>query len=143
MLHGSEPGTKDNFGNQQMSTFMASQGIAILTYDKRGVGESEGSYVESASERNLSLTAQDAIWHRSECHSYSIDLYVKSASEFLRSAFCLLVYLFTYILLTIPLRSSSPPPYLCAPTGIRYRRGRSGHKQQSSDRSACASPGHG
>jgi dienelactone hydrolase len=61
MLHGSEPGTKDNFGSQQMSAFVASQGIAILTYDKRGVGESEGTYVESASDKNLSLTAQDAI----------------------------------------------------------------------------------
>jgi alpha/beta superfamily hydrolase len=61
MLHGSEPGTKDNFGNQQMSAFMASQGIAILTYDKRGAGESEGTYVESASAGNLGLTAQDAI----------------------------------------------------------------------------------
>jgi len=61
MLHGSEPGMKDNFGNQQMSAFMAGQGIAILTYDKRGAGESEGTYAESASERNLSLTAQDAI----------------------------------------------------------------------------------
>jgi alpha/beta superfamily hydrolase len=61
MLHGSQPGTKDNFGNQQMSAFMASHGIAILTYDKRGVGESEGSYVEAASEGNLNLTAQDAI----------------------------------------------------------------------------------
>jgi hypothetical protein len=38
MLHGSEPGTKDNFGNQQMTAFMASQGIAIMKYDKRGVG---------------------------------------------------------------------------------------------------------
>ena len=61
MLHGSEPGTKGNFGNQQMSAFMASQGVAILTYDKRGAGESEGTYVESASERNLNLMAQDAI----------------------------------------------------------------------------------
>lgn len=61
MLHGSEPGTKDNFGNQQMSAFMASQGIAILTYDKRGVGGSGGHYSESASETNLSLTARDAI----------------------------------------------------------------------------------
>lgn len=61
MLHGSEPGTKDNFGNQQMSAFMASQGIAILNYDKRGAGESEGNYVESASENNLNQTAQDAI----------------------------------------------------------------------------------
>ena len=60
-LHGSEPGTKDNFGSQQMSAFMASHGIAILTYDKRGVGESEGSYVEAATERNLNLIAQDAI----------------------------------------------------------------------------------
>jgi dienelactone hydrolase len=60
-LHGSEPGTKDNFGSQQMSAFMASRGIVVLTYDKRGVGDSEGSYVESASERNLNVTAQDAI----------------------------------------------------------------------------------
>ena len=60
-LHGSEPGTKDNFGSQQMSAFMASHGIAVLTYDKRGVGESEGTYVEAASEKNLNLMAQDAI----------------------------------------------------------------------------------
>lgn len=60
-LHGSEPGTKDNFGSQQMSAFMASHGMAVLTYDKRGVGESEGSYVEAATERNLNLIAQDAI----------------------------------------------------------------------------------
>jgi hypothetical protein len=43
-LHGSEPGTKDNFGSQQMSAFMASQGIAVLTYDKRGAGDSGGNY---------------------------------------------------------------------------------------------------
>ncbi len=61
LLHGSEPGTRDNFGSQQMSAFMASQGIAILTYDKRGVGDSEGQYVESATEANLTRTAQDAI----------------------------------------------------------------------------------
>ncbi len=60
-LHGSEPGTKDNFGSHQVSAFMASHGIATLTYDKRGVGKSEGSYVEAATERNLSLIAQDAI----------------------------------------------------------------------------------
>src|SRR5215216_3323211 len=61
MVHGSEPGTKDDFGDQQMSAFMASGGIAILTYDKRGVGDSGGHYSESASETNLNLTAQDAI----------------------------------------------------------------------------------
>jgi dienelactone hydrolase len=80
MLHGSEPGTKDNFGNQQMSAFMASQGIAILNYDKRGAGESEGNYIESASESNLNLTAQDAIAgveylkSRSEINSEKIGL---------------------------------------------------------------------
>lgn len=60
-LHGSEPGTKDNFGSQQMSAFMASHGIAVLTYDKRGAGDSEGTYVEAATERNLDLIAQDAM----------------------------------------------------------------------------------
>jgi len=60
-LHGSEPGTKDDFGSQQMSAFMASQGIAVLTYDKRGAGESGGHYSESASGTNLGLTAQDAL----------------------------------------------------------------------------------
>lgn len=40
---------------------MASHGIAVLTYDKRGVGDSEGTYVEAATERNVNLIAQDAI----------------------------------------------------------------------------------
>jgi len=61
MIHGSEAGTKDDFGDQQMSAFMASQGIAILTYDRRGAGDSGGHYAESASKTNLDLTAQDAI----------------------------------------------------------------------------------
>ncbi len=61
LLHGSEPGTRDDFGDQQMSAFMASQGIAILTYDKRGVGDSGGHYSDSASKTNLQPIAQDAI----------------------------------------------------------------------------------
>jgi dienelactone hydrolase len=61
MIHGSEAGTKDDFGDQQMSAFMASQGIAILTYDRRGAGDSGGHYAESASKTNLDLTARDAI----------------------------------------------------------------------------------
>lgn len=61
MLHGSEPGTKDNFGNKVMAHFMLSQGIAILNYDKRGVGESEGNYQEAASPANLQRHADDAI----------------------------------------------------------------------------------
>ncbi len=61
VLHGSERGTRNDFGRQQMSAFMASQGLAVLTYDKRGVGDSGGVYQEYASESNLSLLAQDAL----------------------------------------------------------------------------------
>ncbi len=61
VLHGSERGTRNDFGRQQMSAFMASQGIAVLTYDKRGVGDSGGTYRESATESNLALLAQDAV----------------------------------------------------------------------------------
>jgi uncharacterized protein len=61
VLHGSEPGTRADFGRQQLSTFFASQGLAVLTYDKRGVGDSEGVYVERASESNLTTLAQDSL----------------------------------------------------------------------------------
>jgi dienelactone hydrolase len=61
VLHGSERGTRDDFGRQQLSAFLASQGFAALTYDKRGVGDSGGRYSESAAEANLSLLAQDAL----------------------------------------------------------------------------------
>jgi dienelactone hydrolase len=61
MLHGSEPGTRDNFGNKVMAHYMLSHGFAILNYDKRGAGESEGVYQEAASEGNLQKQAEDAI----------------------------------------------------------------------------------
>src|SRR5215216_3679027 len=61
MLHGSEQGTRDNFGNKVMAHFMISNGFAILNYDKRGVGDSEGTYQEAASSSNLQKHAQDAI----------------------------------------------------------------------------------
>ena len=61
VLHGSERGTRNDFGRQVMSAFMASQGLAVLTYDKRGVGDSGGVYQEAASLSNLTLLAQDAI----------------------------------------------------------------------------------
>src|SRR5215510_1511415 len=60
MLHGSEPGTKDNFGAKLMAHFMISRGIAILNYDKRGVGESQGKYQEGANPANLQRHADDA-----------------------------------------------------------------------------------
>ncbi len=61
MLHGSEPGVKDGFGQQILAHYMISRGIALLTYDKRGVGESQGVYRESANEANINLIASDAV----------------------------------------------------------------------------------
>lgn len=61
MLHGSEQGTRDNFGNEVMAHYMISRGFAILNYDKRGVGDSEGTYQEAASPSNLQKHAEDAI----------------------------------------------------------------------------------
>lgn len=61
MLHGSERGTRDNFSNKVMAHYMISRGFAILNYDKRGVGDSEGIYQESATASNLQRHAEDAI----------------------------------------------------------------------------------
>ncbi len=61
MLHGSEPGTRDDFGDKLIAHYMISRGFAILNYDKRGVGDSEGTYQESASSTNLQKHAKDAI----------------------------------------------------------------------------------
>jgi pimeloyl-ACP methyl ester carboxylesterase len=61
MLHGSEQGTHDNFGNKVMAHYMISRGFAILNYDKRGVGDSEGTYQEAPSPANLQRLADDAI----------------------------------------------------------------------------------
>src|SRR5215510_15600494 len=61
MLHGYEQGTRDNFGNEVMAHYMISRGFAILNYDKRGVGDSEGTYQEAASLSNLQKHAEDAI----------------------------------------------------------------------------------
>ena len=61
MMHGSEQGMRDNFGNKVMAHYMISRGFAILNYDKRGVGDSEGVYQEAASSSNLQRHADDAI----------------------------------------------------------------------------------
>jgi dienelactone hydrolase len=61
MLHGSERGARDNFSNKLMAHYMISHGFAILNYDKRGVGDSDGTYQESASPANLQRHAEDAI----------------------------------------------------------------------------------
>jgi dipeptidyl aminopeptidase/acylaminoacyl peptidase len=44
-----------------MAHFMLSRGFAILNYDKRGVGDSEGVYRESPSAGNLTTLSDDAI----------------------------------------------------------------------------------
>lgn len=59
MAHGSGRARKE-FGNE-MAQHFARQGYAVLTHDKRGVGESGGIYVQrtNASEENLTLLAKD------------------------------------------------------------------------------------
>lgn len=61
LLHGSEPGTRDNFGNKVMAHYMVSHGFAALSYDKRGVGDSAGTYQEWPSPSNLQKIAEDAV----------------------------------------------------------------------------------
>jgi len=61
MLHGSEPGMKDGFGQQILAHYMVGQGIALLTYDKRGVGDSGGTYREYPDESNVNIIASDAV----------------------------------------------------------------------------------
>ena len=61
MMHGSEPGVKDGFGQQILAHYMIGQGIALLTYDKRGVGDSGGTYHEYPDESNVNLIASDAV----------------------------------------------------------------------------------
>jgi hypothetical protein len=41
--------------------FFASRGFAVLTYDKRGVGDSSGKYVRDATDANLRNLASDAL----------------------------------------------------------------------------------
>ena len=59
IAHGSGRSTKDNA--RGMAEHFVQKGFAILTYDKRGVGDSEGTYVgkNNTSRRNLLLLAQD------------------------------------------------------------------------------------
>jgi len=58
-VHGSGRQTR----NLRLAEVLASHGIATLVYDKRGVGESGGTYEseQSVSGQNLSLLADDAV----------------------------------------------------------------------------------
>lgn len=62
MVHGS--GRRVRAESQRLAIAMAEAGFAVLRYDKRGVGDSEGSYSgvgPANSERLLSLLAGDAL----------------------------------------------------------------------------------
>jgi len=57
-------GSGERKRNTGLARYFASEGIATLVYDKRGVGESGGDYVGpegNASEKNLNLLADDAV----------------------------------------------------------------------------------
>ncbi|MFT7480932.1 MAG: hypothetical protein ACI80N_004249, partial [Gammaproteobacteria bacterium] len=45
LTHGSEPGSRRGYG--MFVDLFARQGIAVMRYDKRGVGNSEGTYIEA------------------------------------------------------------------------------------------------
>jgi alpha-beta hydrolase superfamily lysophospholipase len=59
MVHGSGPATREEF--QSFAAYLASQGVAVLACDKRGVGQSLGRYPgERASESTIDILARDA-----------------------------------------------------------------------------------
>lgn len=57
LVHGSGRSTRDLL--ERFSRFFANEGFAVLASDKRGVGESGGSYTDNASETRLLLLASD------------------------------------------------------------------------------------
>lgn len=59
IVPGSVPATRETY--DLWAHFFASEGFAVLSYDKRGVGESTGRYVEEASADNLQNLARDAL----------------------------------------------------------------------------------
>ena len=59
LVHGSIRGTRDSA--DLWGAFFVSRGIAMLSCDKRGVGESTGQYDRSADEGNLRALAEDAL----------------------------------------------------------------------------------
>lgn len=59
IVHGSEAGDRDYY--DLLVNFYSSHGFVVLTYDKRGVGASGGTYLESATPSNVENLAGDAI----------------------------------------------------------------------------------
>jgi dipeptidyl aminopeptidase/acylaminoacyl peptidase len=59
IVPGSVPAHRDTY--DLWAYFFASRGFAVLTYDKRGVGSSTGTYVRAATDENLRNLANDAL----------------------------------------------------------------------------------
>jgi dienelactone hydrolase len=59
LVPGSVPVRRDTY--DLWAYFFAARGFAVLSYDKRGVGESTGIYVNAATESNLADQAADAL----------------------------------------------------------------------------------
>jgi dipeptidyl aminopeptidase/acylaminoacyl peptidase len=60
MLHGSGPEDRSGPGYRILSNAIARSGVAVLFYDKRGVGESKGDF-ESALYRDFITDASAAV----------------------------------------------------------------------------------
>jgi hypothetical protein len=59
LVPGSVPATRDTYDLWAM--FFVSRGFAVLSYDKRGVGASTGTYVRAATDQNLRDLAADVV----------------------------------------------------------------------------------
>ena len=59
VVPGSVPAHRDTY--DLWALFLASRGFAVLTYDKRGVGDSSGTYVREPTDANLHNLASDAL----------------------------------------------------------------------------------
>ena len=59
LVHGSEPADRD--GQDLFVNLFTSLGYVVLTYDKRGVGDSGGVYVERATPANIENLARDTV----------------------------------------------------------------------------------
>ena len=59
IVHGSEPGGRD--GYDLLVNFYTSLGYVVLSYDKRGIGDSSGFYIERPTPANIDNLAGDAV----------------------------------------------------------------------------------
>lgn len=58
ITHGSEAGGRSHTGYVRWAEWIRARGVAVLVFDKRAVGDSEGTYVEAP---DLSIPAADVI----------------------------------------------------------------------------------